>query len=154
MVMIDQVPNIESSSSYMFTAKASTSGAVNAEFSTSNAVNVQPNSSYMIDTKTKLSAKMRKKKEINQKNVIFANLDASKAQQDQKAPLIPQPFTLKHFINQKKHLLIQNEEPKDSDDSENSEKENNSAIENLAITKYRSRPVTKRFKAATEKPCH
>ncbi|CAG8752165.1 14000_t:CDS:1, partial [Dentiscutata heterogama] len=123
---------------------------------------------------------------------------ASEAQQGQKAPLIPQPFTvphsiaisnrsaaarhskfgkiwglawqavllavecddndielwLKRFINQKKHLLIQNEEPKDSDDSEDSKKENNSTIENLAITKHRGRPVTKRFKAATEKPRH
>ncbi|CAG8486409.1 24254_t:CDS:1 [Gigaspora margarita] len=138
-----------------------------------------------------------KKKEIDQENVIFANLDASEAQQGQKAPLIPQPFTvprsiaisnrsaaakhfkfgeiwglarqavqlavecddndielwLKCFINQKKHLLIQNEEPKDSDDSEDSEKENNSAIENPVITKHRGRPATKRFKAATEKPC-
>ncbi|CAG8769806.1 12102_t:CDS:1, partial [Dentiscutata heterogama] len=121
---------------------------------------------------------------------------ASEAQQGQKAPLIPQPFTvprsiaisnrsaaarrskfgeiwglawqavqlaiecddndmelwLKHFINQKKCLLIQNEEPKDSDDSEDSEKKNNSTIENPAITKHRGRSATKRFKAATEKP--
>ncbi|CAG8442619.1 3408_t:CDS:2, partial [Cetraspora pellucida] len=42
---------------------------------------------------------------------------------------------LKHFINQKKHLLIQNRESKDSDDSNYSEKENNSAIKNLVITK-------------------
>ncbi|CAG8512127.1 3805_t:CDS:2, partial [Racocetra persica] len=45
---------------------------------------------------------------------------------------------LKHFINQKKRLLIQNEEPKNSDDSEDSEKENNSAIKNPAITKHRA----------------
>ncbi|CAG8789469.1 18455_t:CDS:2, partial [Dentiscutata erythropus] len=60
---------------------------------------------------------------------------------------------LKRFINQKKRLLIQNEESKNSDDSEKSEKENNSTIENPAITKHRGRPATKRFKAATEKPC-
>ncbi|CAG8772443.1 3721_t:CDS:2, partial [Dentiscutata heterogama] len=113
-------------------------------------------------------------------NVIFANSDASEAQQGQKALLIPQPLQhskfgeiwglarqavqlaiecddndielwLKRFINQKKHLLIQNEESKDSDDSEDSKKENNSTIENLAITKHRGRPATKRFKAATEK---
>ncbi|CAG8535336.1 19515_t:CDS:2 [Dentiscutata erythropus] len=128
---------------------------------------------------------LNKKKEIDQENVIFTNSDASKAQQGQKAPLIPQPFTvpprrskfgeilglarqavqlavecddndmelwLKRFINQKKHLLIQNEESKDSDDSEESEKENNSTIKNPAITKHRGRPATKRFKAATEKP--
>ncbi|CAG8788448.1 32378_t:CDS:1, partial [Racocetra persica] len=139
-----------------------------------------------------------KKKEIDQENVIFANSDASEAQQGQKIPLISQPFTvfrsiaisnrsaaarrskfgkiwglaqqaiqlavecddnnmklwLKCFINQKKHLLIQNEELKHSDDSKDSEKENNSAIKNLAITKHMSRPVTKRFKAATEKPHH
>ncbi|CAG8685283.1 11915_t:CDS:2 [Gigaspora margarita] len=113
---------------------------------------------------------LNKKKEIDQGNVIFTNSDASKAQQGQKAPLISQPFTvppvqlavkcddndmelwLKCFINQKKRLLTQNEEPKDSDDSEDSEKENNSAIKNSAITKHRGRPVTKRFKAATEKP--
>ncbi|CAG8844420.1 19399_t:CDS:2, partial [Racocetra persica] len=51
-VMIDQVANIESSTSYVFTAEAITSGAVNAEFSTSYTVNVQPNSSYTIDTET------------------------------------------------------------------------------------------------------
>ncbi|CAG8852524.1 37706_t:CDS:2, partial [Gigaspora margarita] len=128
-----------------------------------------------------------KKKKIDQGNVIFANLDASEAQQGQKASLIPQPFTvprsivisnqsaaakrskfgkiwglaqqavqlaLKRFINQKKRLLIQNEEPKDSDNSEDSEKKNNSAIKNPAITKHRGRSATKRFKAATEKPRH
>ncbi|CAG8759431.1 36422_t:CDS:2, partial [Racocetra persica] len=57
---------------------------------------------------------------ISKENVIFANSDTSEAQQGQKTPLIPQSFILKHFINQKKRLLIQNEEPKDSDDSENS----------------------------------
>ncbi|CAG8547510.1 1841_t:CDS:2 [Racocetra persica] len=137
-----------------------------------------------------------KKKEIDQENVIFANSDASEAQQGQKTPLISKPFTvscsiaisnrsaaarhskfgeiwglaqqavqlavecddndmklwLKCFINQKKYLLIQNEEPKNSDNSKNSEKENNSAIKNPAITKHRGRPATKRFKAATEKP--
>ncbi|CAG8791415.1 23684_t:CDS:2, partial [Dentiscutata erythropus] len=119
---------------------------------------------------------------ISKENVIFTNSDTSKAQQGQKAPqpftvlsrgskfgeiwgLARQAVQLavecddnnmelwlKRFINQKKCLLIQNEESKDSDDSEESEKENNSTIENSAITKYRGRPVTKRFKAATEKP--
>ncbi|CAG8834675.1 38589_t:CDS:2, partial [Gigaspora margarita] len=85
---------------------------------------------------------------------------ASEAQQDQKAPLISQPFTVPCSIaisNQsaaaKRSKFGEIWEPKDSDDSEDSEKENNSAIENLAITKHRGRPVIKRFKAATEKPC-
>ncbi|CAG8799560.1 3385_t:CDS:2, partial [Dentiscutata erythropus] len=43
---------------------------------------------------------------------------------------------------------------KDSNDSEKSEKENNSTIKNPANTKHRGRPATKRFKAATEKPRH
>ncbi|CAG8703440.1 9542_t:CDS:2 [Gigaspora margarita] len=34
-----------------------------------------------------------KKNKINQENVIFANSDASKAQQNQRVPLISQPFT-------------------------------------------------------------
>ncbi|CAG8789468.1 18454_t:CDS:1, partial [Dentiscutata erythropus] len=44
--------NLETSTSYAFTAEASTSVAVNSEFSTSYMVNVQPNSSYTIDTET------------------------------------------------------------------------------------------------------
>ncbi|CAG8603894.1 12050_t:CDS:2, partial [Dentiscutata heterogama] len=122
-----------------------------------------------------------KKKKIDQENVIFANSDASEAQQaisNRSAAARRSKFGeiwglarqavqlaiecddndmelwLKCFINQKKHLLIQNEEPKDSDDSKDSKKENNSTIKNPAITKYRGRPATKRFKAATEKPRH
>ncbi|CAG8813578.1 38532_t:CDS:2 [Gigaspora margarita] len=81
-----------------------------------------------------------KKNKIDQENIIFTNLDASEAQQDQKTPLIPQPFIVPYLIaiiNQStaarhskfgkiwgKHLLIQNEEPKDSDNSKDSNKNN------------------------------
>ncbi|CAG8842916.1 40635_t:CDS:1, partial [Gigaspora margarita] len=53
---------------------------------------------------------------------------------------------LKTFIKHKKRSL-QNEESKDSD----SNKENISVVANPPITKHRSRPETKRYKAATEK---
>ncbi|KAF0554754.1 hypothetical protein F8M41_018663 [Gigaspora margarita] len=53
---------------------------------------------------------------------------------------------LKTFIKHKKRPL-QNEESEDGD----SDKENISAVANPPITKHRSRPETKRYKAAMEK---
>ncbi|CAG8821954.1 11151_t:CDS:2, partial [Gigaspora margarita] len=96
-----------------------------------------------------------KKKEIDQEDVIFANSDAtarhskygeiwSLAWQAVQLAIecddTDMELWLKCFINQKKHFLIQNEKPKNSEasktseDSEDSEKENNSTIENPLIT--------------------
>ncbi|CAG8853264.1 28504_t:CDS:2, partial [Gigaspora margarita] len=101
-----------------------------------------------------------KKKKIDQEDVIFTNSNTSEAQQGQKACLILQPFIVSCSIAinnrsavarcskygkiwglaQQAHLLIQNEEPKDSEtskaseDSKDSEKKNNPTIENLLIT--------------------
>ncbi|CAG8444885.1 16132_t:CDS:2 [Cetraspora pellucida] len=111
-----------------------------------------------------------KKKTIDQANVIFAHSDAittnnlcaaawhskfgkiwSFARQAVQLAVECEDNKikqwLKSFINQKKHFLAQNEEPKDS------EKENNSTIVNPLITRCKGRPETKQYKAATEKGC-
>ncbi|CAG8849629.1 15876_t:CDS:1, partial [Racocetra persica] len=49
---------------------------------------------------------------------------------------------LRTFINQKKHCLTQ------TDECENSDKENDLTVANLLITKHKGRPGTKRYKAA------
>ncbi|CAG8559815.1 1963_t:CDS:2, partial [Racocetra persica] len=52
---------------------------------------------------------------------------------------------LRTFINQKKYCLTQ------TDECENSDKENDLTVANPPITKHKGRPGTKRYKATTEK---
>ncbi|CAG8817808.1 17339_t:CDS:2, partial [Gigaspora margarita] len=91
--------------------------------------------------------------DITLNNIGIANFWISYSQQGQKAPLSPQPFTVPHSIaiSNRRTAARHSNLPKDSNNSEDSNKEINSAIKNPVITKYKSRPVTKIFKAATEK---
>ncbi|CAG8514620.1 1927_t:CDS:1, partial [Scutellospora calospora] len=52
MIIIDQVANIENSTSYTFNAEVNTSDVVNTEISTSYVINIQTNTSYTINAET------------------------------------------------------------------------------------------------------